>query len=200
MGRQQAQHKLRDQQISRRNGSMARIGEGLPAVIVNPSTIIGYGDWNLSSCAIFKSVYEGFPWYTNGVNGFVGVEDVAKAIAMLIDTEIVAERFIVNGDNWSFRQLFDTIADGFRTKHPDRNATPFKAAIAWRLEKIKSLVTGRPSLLTKESAAVAQSRTYFNGSQTNSFLPAFSTSKLKDTIFDACNLYAQQHLQPELAE
>jgi dihydroflavonol-4-reductase len=32
------------------------IGEGLNAAIVNPSTIIGYGDWNNSSCAIFKTV------------------------------------------------------------------------------------------------------------------------------------------------
>ncbi|HLI93769.1 MAG TPA: NAD-dependent epimerase/dehydratase family protein, partial [Puia sp.] len=49
------------------------IGEGLPAVIVNPSTILGYGDWNNSSCAIFRSVYHEFPWYTEGINGFVDV-------------------------------------------------------------------------------------------------------------------------------
>ena len=47
------------------------IAEGLNAVIVNPSTILGYGDWNSSSNALFKNAYNGFPWYTNGVNGFV---------------------------------------------------------------------------------------------------------------------------------
>ena len=31
--------------------------EGLNGVILNPSTILGYGDWNNSSCAIFKKVY-----------------------------------------------------------------------------------------------------------------------------------------------
>ena len=34
--------------------------EGLEAVIVNPSTILGYGDWNTGSCAIFKNVFEEF--------------------------------------------------------------------------------------------------------------------------------------------
>ena len=67
--------------ISKYNAEMEvwrGIGEGLNAVIVNPSTILGYGDWNNSSCAIFKSSYNEFPWYSNGVNGFVAVEDVAK--------------------------------------------------------------------------------------------------------------------------
>ena len=40
------------------------ISEGLEAVILNPSTILGYGDWHSSSCAIFKSVHDGFNWYT----------------------------------------------------------------------------------------------------------------------------------------
>ena len=40
------------------------IGEGLEAVILNPSTILGYGDWNSGSCAIYKSIYNEFSWYT----------------------------------------------------------------------------------------------------------------------------------------
>ena len=56
------------------------ISEGLDGVILNPSTILGYGDWNNSSCAIFKNIYEEFKWYTPGINGFVDVEDVARAV------------------------------------------------------------------------------------------------------------------------
>ena len=66
------------------------IGEGLPAVIVNPSTILGYGDWNTSSCAIFQNVYSEFPWYTEGINGFVDVADAARAIVRLLETESTA--------------------------------------------------------------------------------------------------------------
>src|SRR6478672_1289430 len=53
-------------------------GEGLNAVIVNPSTILGAGDWNNGSSEIFKTAYNEFPWYAEGMNGFVDVKDVAK--------------------------------------------------------------------------------------------------------------------------
>ena len=70
------------------------ISEGLDAVILNPSTILGYGDWNSSSSAIFKRVYDEFKWYTPGVNGFVDVEDVAAATVLLMESGISGERFI----------------------------------------------------------------------------------------------------------
>src|SRR3954470_18909958 len=81
--------------------------EGLNGMIINPSTILGFGDWNQSSCAIFKNAYREFPWYTEGINGFVGVEDVAEAAVQLLESSLNHKRFIVNGDNWSFRQVFN---------------------------------------------------------------------------------------------
>ncbi len=166
-------------------------GEGLNAVIVNPSTVLGYGDWNNSSSAIFKNVYSGFPWYSNGINGFVDVEDVARTAVMLLESTISNERFIVNGDNWSFRQLFNTIADGFNKKYPSKEATPFLAGIAWRMEKLKSVFTGKPSLLTKESARIAQTKTYFDNSKLLKALPGFSFTPLQESINHACNKYLQ---------
>jgi nucleoside-diphosphate-sugar epimerase len=44
------------------------MSEGLDTVILNPSTILGYGDWKSGSCAIFKQVHDGFKWYTSGIN------------------------------------------------------------------------------------------------------------------------------------
>ncbi len=171
------------------------IGEGLGAVIVNPSTIIGYGDWDTSSCAIFKSVYEEFPWYTNGINGFADVEDVAKAVVLLMESNITGERFVLSGDNWSFGQLFDVIADCFGRKRPSREATPFLSEIAWRMEKIKSFFTGKASLLTKESARIAQTSTYFNSNKIQKFLPGFAFTSLQQSIEKACAAYAK-HVKP----
>lgn len=167
------------------------IGEGLPAVIVNPSTIIGYGNWDNSSSAIFKSVYNGFPWYSNGVNGFVDVKDVARAIVLLMESPVTGERFILNGENWSFRQIFDCIADAFRKKRPSREATPFLGSVAWRLEKIKSILSGKPALLTRETARIAQGNTRFANEKILRQLPDFSFTPLKQTIEEACSLYLQ---------
>ena len=165
------------------------MGEGLDAVIVNPSTILGHGDWNSSSCAIFKNVFEEFKWYVSGINGFVDVEDVAKAAILLMESNISEQRFIVNYDNWPFKKLQETIADGFGKKRPTRQTTPFLMSMAWRLEKIKSIFTGKKPLLTKESARVAQSQTYFENDKILKTLPGFSFTPLEETIKKACEKY-----------
>ncbi len=168
------------------------IGEGLPALIVNPSTILGYGDWNSSSCALFRNAFREFPWYTEGVNGFVDVTDAARAIVSLLESDTTGERYILNGDNWTFRRLFETMATGFGKKPPSRLATPVLAAAAWRMEKLKSLFSGQPSLLTRESARVAQSSTYFDNGKLLRQLPGFQFTPLEESIGKACNAYLQQ--------
>src|SRR6476646_2814654 len=105
------------------------IGEGLSAVIINPSTVLGYGDWDTSSCRIFKTIYNEFSWYSTGINGFVDIEDVARTTVLLMQSDINEQRFIANGDNWSFQQLFNTIADGFGKKHPHRKVSPLLGSL-----------------------------------------------------------------------
>ena len=166
------------------------INEGLEAIILNPGTILGYGDWHSSSCAIFKQIHNGFKWYTAGINGFVDVEDVARAAIVLMESNISEQRFIVNGDSWPFKKLQDTIADGFGKKRPEKQASAFLLAIAWRLEKIKSLFTGKKPLLTKESAGVAQSQTWFENEKILKALPGFSFTPLEETIKKACEKYS----------
>ena len=165
------------------------IAEGLNAVILNPGTVIGYGDWNTSSCRIFKTVYDEFAWYPTGVNGFADVEDVARATVLLMESNINEQRFIINGDNWPFQQLFNTIADSFGKKRPYRKATPFMGEIAWRLERVKSFFTGKKPLLTKETAAVSYTKTYFDNQKILKALPGFSFTPLEESIQNACKKY-----------
>jgi nucleoside-diphosphate-sugar epimerase len=163
--------------------------EGLTGVIVNPSTILGYGDWNNGSSAIFKKVYEEFQWSTPGVNGFVGVEDVAKAVVLFTQNDISGQRYIVNADNWPFEKLQSTIAAAFGKKKPSRIATPFLMNIARYFDSFKCLFTGGKPLLTRESVRVANSKTYFENDKILKALPGFSFTPLEETIKKACNLY-----------
>jgi len=165
------------------------ISEGLNAVILNPSTVIGYGNWNIGSCAIFKNIYKEFPWYSPGINGFVDVEDVARLTIQLIESNIDSERFIINGDTWSFKKLQDFIADSFSKKKPTKVAGPFLMGTAWRLERLKSIITRKDPLLTKESARVAQSQTYFENDKILKTFPGFSFTPLEISIKNACEKY-----------
>lgn len=163
--------------------------EGLEGAIINPGTILGFGNWHQSSCAIFKNAFKEFPWYTTGVNGFVGVEDVAEAAVRLLFSTITEKRFIVNAENRSFQWLFSTIARGFGKKPAHREATPFLGEIAWRLEALKERLTGAAPLLTRETATIAHSHTSFDNQALLQELPGFSYTPLESVIQDACHRY-----------
>ncbi|GAA4742274.1 SDR family NAD(P)-dependent oxidoreductase [Flavisolibacter ginsenosidimutans] len=165
--------------------------EGLEGVVINPSTILGYGNWHQSSCAIFRNAYKGFPWYTKGVNGFVGVEDVAEVAVQLLLSDMTERRFIVNTENRSFQSLLNEMAKGFGKKPPHRYAGPAMSEVAWRMEKVKSILTGSKPLLSKETAKVAHSQTSFDNTALRNELPNFSFTPLDVVIKKACAQYEQ---------
>lgn len=168
------------------------MAEGLPGVILNPSTVLGYGDWNNSSCALFRQAYDNFPWYTDGINGFVGVTDLAAMAVDMLESEVTMERYIVNGDNWSFRQLFTEMANALGKRPPHRKASPWMGQLAWRWEKIRSLFTGKKPLLTRETARVARSKTYFSAKKILTALPQRQFTPLQEVIRASAAAYLQQ--------
>jgi len=165
------------------------ISEGLRAIIVNPTIVLGVGNWNHSSAATFKSAYNEFPWYTNGVSGFVDGADVARAMIQLMDSEISGERFILSAENWSYRDLFTSMAKAFGKKPPRREVSPFFASLVWRIEKIKSKLKGEDPLLTRETAETAQTKVYFDNSKIRKFLPGFIFRPISHTIDAYCREY-----------
>jgi nucleoside-diphosphate-sugar epimerase len=172
--------------------------EGLSGVIINPSTILGFGDWHSSSCALFKNAYNEFPWYTNGVNGFVGVEDVAETAVRLMGSDLNEKRFIINSENIAFKELFNLIAEHFGKRKPHREARPVLASLAWRMEALKSFFTGKNPLLTKETARVSQNQTRFNNEAVLQALPGFSFTPLECAIKAACNNYIKALQQGQI--
>ena len=162
------------------------VSEGLNAVIVNPSVIIGSGDWNAGSSQIFKSVYDGFPWYSQGINGFVDVQDVAKAMIQLMESDISGQRFILNAVNKSYQDIFSLIANAFGKKAPYKKVTPFLAQLVWRLEAIKSSFTGKDPLVTKDTAATALAANYYDNTKLIKSLPGFTYKSIEQTIIDTC--------------
>jgi nucleoside-diphosphate-sugar epimerase len=169
------------------------IGEGLKAVIVNPSLILGGDSWENSSSAIFKSAYNEFPWYTNGVSGFVDVRDVARAMMLLMNSEITGQRFILNGENLPYKEIFSLIAKCFGKKPPSKKVTPFLAEVVWRMEAVKSWFTGKKHLLTKETARTAQAKVYFDNSKILEALPQFHFTNIKDTIQFTCERMKEKY-------
>ena len=135
--------------------------EGLNVVIVNPSVILGPGDWTKGSSQIFQKIYKGLKFYTSGSTGYVDVVDVADSLIELLFSEVKNERFIVNGANLKFRDCFDSIAVALGKPKATIKATPFLKEIAWRVDAVRAFITATKPLLTKETANSAmKSNTY----------------------------------------
>lgn len=131
------------------------IAEGLDAVIVNPSLIIGKNAGKDGTGQIFETVRNGLKFYTSGSCGLVDVEDVAKAMILLMESKIRSERFILNAENWSYKALFTEIANNFNLKPPQTEAKPWMLELAWRASAIGTVFTGKKMGVDKVSAQAA---------------------------------------------
>ncbi len=85
--------------------------EGLKVVIVSPSIILG--PWNYvtdGSMSMFPYIDKTSLFYTRGVMGFVDVNDVVNTMLLLMEKGPYNERFIINSENISFKDIITTIA------------------------------------------------------------------------------------------
>ncbi len=162
------------------------VAEGLDAVVINPSIILGAGNWNEGSTKIFKSVYDEFPWYTEGTTGFVDAEDVASAMIQLMKSDISAEKFILSAENISYKDMFTMMAKAFGKKVPSNKVTPFIATVTWRLESFKSKFTDASPLLTKKTAHTAMTKVAYDNRKLLKAIPDFRYKKIENTVADIC--------------
>jgi nucleoside-diphosphate-sugar epimerase len=146
------------------------IAEGLDAVIVNPSIIIGPNAGTDGSGALFETVRKGLKFYTTGSMGFVDVADVAKCMIALMNSDIHSERFIISAENRDYKSLTAEIAHGFGIKPPAKLAKPWMLGLAWRSAAFWGAITGTTPAIDKVSAQAA------------SITRNFDNSKIKEAI------------------
>lgn len=163
------------------------INEGLKAVIVNPSVIIGEATGTTGSGAIFEMVRKGLKYYTQGGTGFVDVEDVAKTMILLMDNEVAAERFIISNQNFSYQDFFSEIAQALDLPAPKQEAKPWMLSLAWRANAIKNFFSGSKGGLTKATAKSASNFNQFDNSKIKKQLEGFEFKPIKQSITKITN-------------
>lgn len=136
--------------------------EGLPVVIVNPSVVIGPVNWKRSSGKLFYSVKQGMPFYTSGITGFVDVRDVAKAIVILMESDVLNERFILNGENLSFKTMFTIIAQELHKKPPFIKVSKPLTELGWRINLLLCFIVGKAPAITRDTARSAQLKSFYS--------------------------------------
>ncbi len=138
------------------------MAEGLHAVIVNPSVILGAGHWKRSSARIFDTIYRGLKYFTRGVTGYVDARDVARAMVLLMNSDKEGVRYILSAENLSFEEIFSLVAKHLGVPPPRVYVGKKMGSLTWRVERILSLLTGHAPRVTQQSIQAAHEKSFYS--------------------------------------
>ena len=158
------------------------IAEGLNSIILNPSVILGEGDWSKGSAQLMQVVAKEFPWFTEGVNGWVDVKDVVKAIILCLNSDVNEQRYIINNGNYAYKDIFTQMALALNKKPPHRKAGKWITELVWRMEVLKSRIAGKEPTITRSSARTAQTKCFYDNEKFLKHFPEFGYTTMETTI------------------
>lgn len=136
--------------------------EGLEAVIVNPGVILGAGIWRYGTGNLFVKAHKGLKYYTEGTIALINVSDVVAIMITLLKSNIKNERFVLVAENWTYKQFLQTLAKSVNANPPKKIAKLWLLNIAWKLDWLKNVLTGKRRQLTKHLSQSLNSNTNYS--------------------------------------
>jgi dihydroflavonol-4-reductase len=175
------------------------IEEGLNAIIVNPSIIMGPGNWEIGSPKLFQSIWKGLNYYTKGISGFIDVRDVVEAMIFLMEPSRFEkhknQRFILNAGNLSYQEFFNKIADALNKPHPKSFASDLKLQIAWRMAQTASFFTRKRPVITREAVSGTNQKNHYSGEKITR-TTGFTYRSLDHSIVDIAEIFLKDMVLP----
>jgi nucleoside-diphosphate-sugar epimerase len=162
--------------------------EGIAVVIVNPGVILGAGFWNIHTGRFFSKVAKGLQFFTEGVTGFVGVRDVARAMIALVESDIKNERFILVSENKSFKSICTEIAKNLKKKPPTVKLSKTVTSFLRNVDAVISFLTRRQRVLTKDSEKSLHRKTYYSSEKIKEHL-GFEFTPIKEVLKNVSTRY-----------
>lgn len=130
--------------------------QGLPLVVVNPTTAMGPNDPNLTSTAPVARFLSGdLRVRVRGGLNVIDVEDFAAGHVLADERGRLGERYILGGTNLSWRQLFEVLSELSGRPMPREVPVPLALAMAWLMENVVAPRFGRPPKFHLEEVRAA---------------------------------------------
>lgn len=128
----------------------------LPAIIVNPTFMIGPYDSKPSSGQMILALHQGkVPGYTKGGKNYIAVKDAATAIANAIEMGRIGECYILGNENLSYRDAFVKIAGAIGAKPPKIKLTNSMVITYGYLNSMFARIFRFHPSITKELAVIS---------------------------------------------
>ncbi len=162
--------------------------QGLPVVIVNPSTPIGPRDIKPTPTGrmIRDAALGRIPAFVDTGLNIVHVDDVATGHLLALEQGTIGERYILGGTDMSLRQILAEIAR-ITDRKPPRIRLPHNLVlpIAYLTEIWFRLGGGGEPLLTVDGVRMAKKRMYFSSEKaikTLGYRPRAATEAIRDAV------------------
>lgn len=158
-------------------------GEGLNASVILPAVILGTGDWQRSSLQLIDRVANRAPWYPGGQTGYVDVRDVATFTGILLEKSMYGERWILNGANLHYKEIYQKVADNLGLKKRFRKAPEWLARTLFFASTLKSGKFSLPEIIDQVYA-----RFTYDASKSKA-VEGFRYTDIDETIRDVAMVY-----------
>jgi dihydroflavonol-4-reductase len=132
--------------------------DGLPVVVVMPTTPVGPGDWKPTPTGklIVDFLNGKMPGYVETGLNFAGVEDVAAGHLLAAEHGKAGERYLLGAENLSLKQMLDILAQVTGLPAP-RLKIPHAIALGYAYtENIFSRMLGREPQIPVEGVKIAR--------------------------------------------
>jgi dihydroflavonol-4-reductase len=160
--------------------------EGLPAVIVNPSTPIGPGDVKPTPTGriLIEAALGRMPAFVDTGLNLVHVDDVAEGHVAALERGSVGRRYVLGGEDVTLRTMLADIAH-LTGRRPPRISLPRGPLypLAWGAE-LAARLTGREPFLTRDALRMSRYRMFFSSARAESEL-GYGARPYKQAIADA---------------
>ncbi len=156
--------------------------KGLSGIIVNPGVVLGPVMDYHESVRVFKTIQNGFNYFTSGANGYVDVRDVASIMFLLSsDEKFYNERYLLVSESVFYRDLFSWMANDFGVEPPQKLAGKNLSFVIAFLDYLYSSLTGKKQVITKDLVNLVNSEYYFDSSKVVKALD-FHFRPVKDSV------------------
>ncbi len=136
----------------------------LPAVVVNPTFMIGPHDSKPSSGKIILyGLNKKILFYPPGGKNFVHIEDVCRGIINAIAIGKTGECYLLAGENLSYKQFFKAL-NKITSQHPVMIRIPaFVLKLGGRFSSLIKMINHKPQQLNQSSAYMLCCYNYYTG-------------------------------------
>jgi len=142
--------------------------QGVPVVIVNPSTPVGPGDVKPTPTGqMIVDFLRGRMWaYLSTGLKLVDVDDVAAGHLLAAERGRVGERYILGCRNLTLREIFELLGRLAGIRPPRLKVSAgLILPLAWLSEWVADRLTGRPPLVPMDAVRMARKTMFFDPSK-----------------------------------